>query len=218
MALQDIKLRETYRSDRNDLITEFFEPCLQNCVEYSRCIETISIMNLSKLALGLDHFTGKKIKMRVICGHRFDASELELLSRLFGKRRNKGFFGGSIIKDAKIAMLRSVIKDHQIEIRIAVPNNDVVGSFAERGGIFVDEQGDMVAFVGTSSDAVSHKTSNFESLDVFTSWNDSSRVQLKFDDFDDLWCNRTKYVSVYEFAQAEKNSLLKYSSQLLLDL
>ena len=218
MGLQDIELREAYRSDRNDLIAEFFEPCLRNCVEYSRCVETVSIRNLSKLALGLDNFTARRVRMRVICGHRFDASELELLSRLFGKKNGKALFGGSIIKDAKMAMLRSVIAEHQIEIRIAIPNMEMVGSFAERGGIFVDENGDMVAFVGTSSDAFSHKTSNFESLDVFTSWNDRSRVKLKFQDFDDLWENKTKYVDVYNFVQAEKNSLLKYSSQLILDL
>ncbi len=218
MALRDVTLREEYRSDRNDLITEFFEPCLRNCAEYSRCIESVSIRNLSKLALGLDNFTERRVKMRVVCGHRFDASELDLLSRLFGHSKAKGFLGGSIIKDAKMAMLRSVVKEHQIEIRIAIPNSEVVGSFAERGGIFADEHGDMVAFSGTSSDAFSQNTHNFESLDVFTSWNDRSRVEHKFSDFDMLWTNKTKYIDVYDFVQAEKNSLLKYSSQLILDL
>ena len=32
-------------------------------------------------------------------------------------------------------------------------------------------------------------------------------------DFEDLWENKTKYVEVYDFMHAEKNNLLKYSSE-----
>ncbi|PIN97788.1 MAG: DNA repair helicase, partial [Nitrosopumilus sp. CG10_big_fil_rev_8_21_14_0_10_33_7] len=32
-------------------------------------------------------------------------------------------------------------------------------------------------------------------------------------DFEDLWENNTKFVQVYDFMYAEKNNLLKYSSE-----
>jgi len=71
----------------------------------------------------------------------------------------------------------------------------------------------MVAFTGTSSESFSTQTIDFESVDVFTSWNDKSRVERKLKDFEDLWDNKTKYVEVYDFMYAIKNNLLKYSHE-----
>ncbi|MEK0353810.1 MAG: DNA repair helicase, partial [Nitrosopumilus sp.] len=59
------------------------------------------------------------------------------------------------------------------------------------------------------------QTIDFESVDVFTSWNDKSRVERKVKDFEELWENKTKYVQVYDFMYAIKNNLLKYSSEWL---
>ena len=102
---------------------------------------------------------------------------------------------------------------HPIELKIAITNSDVVSNlFSERIGIFKDDIGDVVAFTGTSS-SLSTEIRDFESVDVFTSWNDKSRVQRKIKDFEDLWENNTKFVQVYDFMYAEKNNLLKYSSE-----
>jgi hypothetical protein len=101
----------------------------------------------------------------------------------------------------------------QIELKIAIPNSEqVADSFSERIGIFRDDQDEKVAFTGTSKESFSAQTRDFESVDVFTSWNDKSRVERKMKDFEDLWKNKTKYVQVYDFMEAEENSLLKYSS------
>jgi len=105
----------------------------------------------------------------------------------------------------------------QIELKIAIPNSEqVANSFSERIGIFRDEHDQIVAFTGTSSESFSTQTIDFESVDVFTSWNDKSRVERKVKDFEDLWENKTKYVQVYDFMYAIKNNLLKYSSEWIL--
>ena len=54
-------------------------------------------------------------------------------------------------------------------------------------------------------------------MDVFTSWNDKSRVERKVKDFEDLWQNKTKHVEVYDFMYAEENNLLKYSSDWIMN-
>ena len=43
MTLRDLSLKREYRSDRDDLLAEFFVPCLTNCIQYDRAIEFISI-------------------------------------------------------------------------------------------------------------------------------------------------------------------------------
>ncbi len=83
----------------------------------------------------------------------------------------------------------------------------------KRIGIFRDEEDQTVAFTGTSKESFSDQTRDFEYVDVFTSWNDKTRVERKMKDFENLWKNKTKYVDVCDFMYAEENNLLKYSSK-----
>ena len=219
MGLRDISLKEEYRSDRDDIISEFFIPCLSNCIEYDRCIEYVTIKSLTTLALGFDNFAKNKAKLRMITGHRFNASDLELLNKLFSEQTSDIRFNSKFIRDSKIQMLKEIVANHRLEIKIAIPNSEeVVGSFTVKIGIFLDEHDDAVAFTGTSNETFNIQNKNFESVDVFTSWNDKSRVDAKTKDFEDLWENNTKDVEVYDFNYAEKNHLLKYSSQWALDI
>ena len=218
LGLRNISLKEEYRSDRDDIISEFFVPCLSNCIEYDRCIEYVTIKSLTTLALGFDNFAKNKAKLRIITGHRFNASDLELLSRLFSDQKDIRL-AGKIIRDSKIRMLQEIVDNHRLEIKIAIPSSEeVVGSFSEKIGIFLDEHDDAVAFTGTSNETFNTQNKNFESVDVFTSWNDKSRVDIKIKNFEELWENKTKYVEVYDFKYADKNNLLKYSSQWALDI
>lgn len=211
MGLRGISLKEEYRSDRDDIVSEFFVPCLSNCIEYDRCIENISVKSLSTLTLGFENFSKNQAKMRIITGHRFRASDLDLLSRLMTNGEDTRFNVG-FIRDSKVRMLKEIVDNHKLEIKIAIPNSEeVVGSFSEKIGIFIDEHDDAVAFTGTSNETFDVQNKNFESVDVFTSWNDKSRVEIKIRDFEELWENKTKYVEVYDYSAAAQNHLLKYS-------
>lgn len=213
MGLREIQFKEEYRSDRNDIVAEFFFPCLSNCIEYDRCVDLISIQSLATISMAFDNFTSGKAKLRMITGHRFRISDLNILTKLFSEKYTKGF-EGTFIKNSKIQKLQDFVNNNQIELKIAIPNSEqVTNSFSERIGIFIDENDDAVAFTGTSKESFSTQTRDFESVDVFTSWNDKSRVERKIKDFEELWENRTKYVEVYDFMYAEENNLLKYSSE-----
>lgn len=219
MSLRNLSLKDEYRSDRDDIISEFFVPCLSNCVEYDRCIENVSIKSLSTLAMGLDNFAEQKAKIRIITSHRFRASDLDLLSKLLVNHNGGVKFNGRSIREKKIIMLKEFVENQKVEIKVAIPNSeDVAGSFTEKIGIFTDVNGDIVAFTGTSSETFNTQNKNFESIDVFTSWNDKSRVETKIKDFEELWKNKTKYIEVYDYEYAERNNLLKYSSQWALEL
>ncbi|QLH02492.1 DNA repair helicase [Nitrosopumilus cobalaminigenes] len=216
MSLREIELKEEYRSDRDDIVTEFFFPCLENCIEYDRCVDFLSVQTLATISMAFENFSGGKAKLRMVTGHRFKTSDLNLFTKLFSEKYSKPF-DGKLIKDSKIQKLQSIVDNGQIELKIAIPNSEqVADSFSERIGIFRDEHDQAVAFTGTSRESFSAQTRDFESVDVFTSWNDKSRVKRKMKDFEELWENKTKYVEVYDFMEAEENSLLKYSSEWIL--
>ena len=212
MSLRKIELKEEYRSDRNDIVAEFFFPCLSNCIEYDRCVDFLSIQTLATISMAFENFAEGKAKLRMVTGHRFRTSDLNIFTKLFSEEFAKSL-KDKLIKNSKIQQLQSIIINGQMELKIAIPNSEqIADSFSERIGIFRDEHDQAVAFTGTSSESFSTQTRDFESVDVFTSWNDKSRVERKMKDFEDLWENKTKYVQVYDFIEAEKNSLLKYSS------
>ena len=216
MGLREIELKEEYRSDRDDIVTEFFFPCLSNCIEYDRCVDFLSVQTLATISMAFDNFSGGKAKLRMVTGHQFKTSDLDLFTKLFSEKHSKTF-EGKMIKDSKIQKLQDIVENGQMELKIAIPNSEqVANSFSERIGIFRDEHDQAVAFTGTSRESFSAQTRDFESVDVFTSWNDKSRVERKMKDFEELWENKTKYVEVYDFMEAEENSLLKYSSEWVL--
>jgi hypothetical protein len=213
LGLRDIGLKEEYRSDKDDIVAEFFFPCLSHCIEYDRCVDFLSIQTLATIAMAFDNFSSGKAKVRMVTGHRFKNLDLNILTKLFSEKYTKRF-DGSLIKDTKIQKLQDIVNNGQIELKVAIPNSEqITNSFSERIGLFLDEHDQMVAFTGTSKESFSNQTRDFESVDVFTSWNDKSRVDRKRKDFEELWENKTKYVDVYDFLYAEENSLLKFSSE-----
>ena len=216
MRLRNIALKQQYRTDRDDLITDFFIPCLSSSIEYDRAVEYVTLKSISTLSLGLQNLVQNNGKIRLITGHRYRSADLNVLSKIFNKKNNIANGGG--IKNSKIEFLQSMIQKNKILIKVAIPNSEHVdGSFSERIGVFRDEQGDMVAYTGTSNETFNTDNRNFESVDVFTSWEDKSRVDIKINDFENLWNNETKYVEVYDFAYANQNNLLKYDSRWAID-
>ena len=214
MELRKLKLKEQYRSDRDDIISEFFMPCLNNCIQYDRTVEFVTLRGLTTLSLGFHNAT-PNARTRIITGHQFAISDLNTMTKLFSRNGNNVLkFKPELIRDIKLERIRRLVVDGNLMFKIAIPSSESVdGTFSEKMGIFRDANGDSVAFSGTASMMLARQNRNFESIDVFTSWNDKSRVETKIDDFEKLWTNETNSVKVYDFEYAENHNLLKYSSE-----
>jgi len=222
LALRDLPLKQEYRSDKDDVVSEFFIPCLTNSIQYDRTIEFISVKSLSTLTFGLENIQDHHAKIRLVSGHRFSTSDLNSIVKLFDQHSTSRLNGrinldnkiGNFIQDSKIRQLKKIIEDFELEVKVAIPNSEYVdGVFEERMGIFRDTNDDAVAFSGTSNVTFDAENRNFESVDVFTSWDDKARVETKIKNFENLWANKTNYVEIYDLVYAEKKNLLKYTTE-----
>ena len=222
LTLRDLPLKQEYRSDKDDVVSEFFIPCLTNSIQYDRTIEFISVKSLSTLTFGLENIQDHHAKIRLVSGHRFSTSDLNSIVKLFDQHNTSRLNGrinldnkiGNFIQDSKIRQLKKIIEDFKLEVKVAIPNSEYVdGVFEERMGIFRDTDDDVVAFSGTSNVTFDAENRNFESVDVFTSWDDKTRVDNKIKNFENLWANRTNYVEIYDLVYAEKKNLLKYTTE-----
>ena len=222
LTLRDLPLKQEYRSDKDDVVSEFFIPCLTNSIQYDRTIEFISVKSLSTLTFGLENIQDHHAKIRLVSGHRFSTSDLNSIVKLFDQHNTNRLNGrinldnkiGNFIQDSKIRQLKRIIEDFKLEVKVAIPNSEYVdGVFEERMGIFRDTNDDVVAFSGTSNVTFDAENRNFESVDVFTSWDDKTRVDNKIKNFENLCANRTNYVEIYDLVYAEKKNLLKYTTE-----
>ena len=222
LTLRDLPLKQEYRSDKDDVVSEFFIPCLTNSIQYDRTIEFISVKSLSTLTFGLENIQDHHAKIRLVSGHRFSTSDLNAIVKLFDQHNTSRLNGrinldnkiGNLIQDSKIRQLKKIIEDFKLEVKVAIPNSEYVdGVFEERMGIFRDTNDDVVAFSGTSNVTFDAENRNFESVDVFTSWDDKSRVETKIKNFENLWTNKTNYVEIYDLVYADKKNLLKYTTE-----
>jgi len=219
LGLKDLSLKEEYRSDRDNLLEEFFLPCLDSCIEYDRAVEYVALKSLTAYYFSLKSFLQNNAQIRIVTGHRLRTSDLNVLSKLYSNNNGKNLFNISTAPLKKYQVLQNMIENNKLKIKIAMPiSEEVYGSFDEKIGIFRDENDDVIAFTGTSNETFDPQSRNFESIDVFTSWNDKSRVEIKTKDFENLWQNKTKNLQVYDFEYAVKNNLLSYSAEWVLNV
>ena len=109
MALRDLSLKQEYRSDRDDVVSEFFIPCLTNSIQYDRTIEFISVKSLSTLTFGLENIQHSHAKIRLVSGHRFTTSDLDAITKLFDQH-NPGRLNGRLYLDKKFLVLFKIVK------------------------------------------------------------------------------------------------------------
>ena len=110
MALRDLSLKQEYRSDRDNVVSEFFIPCLTNSIQYDRTIEFISVKSLSTLTFGLENIQDHHAKIRLVSGHRFSTSDLNAIIKLFDQHKTSRLNGrlyldkkiGNLIQDSKL--------------------------------------------------------------------------------------------------------------------
>ena len=113
----------------------------------------------------------------------------------------------------RLGDLAWLVADERLEILIALPvtpDGELRdGIYHEKLGIFEDAAEDRVAFSGSANETAGGLVDNFESIDVFWSWDDhQSRVARKLANFERLWANKTNGVEIYEFPDAARKQLL----------
>ena len=204
--LRDINLKMDYNSENDDIMRDFFAPCFTACTTFDRCVENFPLDRLVSLVDGFGDFAAGNVRMRLIVGHKFGIRDVNILSKIFMGTYRMGRKRGTIDR------INTMVQQKHIMMRIAVPNSDEPGvMFDERMGIFGDSRGNTVAFTGQLISR--HDSPEFETVDVFTSWSEPERVARKRRDFQYLWDDRPTLLHICDFADADRNGMLKYASE-----
>ena len=204
--LRDLDLKIGYNSESDDIIQDFFIPCIQNCTMLSKSTNSFSLETLTSI-IGARGGAPIDFTMNIVVGRTFHVKDSEMVSDVLlsqGQTRNQ--------TSKELYHVEKMLRNQQIIIRIATPHEDEDSdNTLEEMGFFEDNSGNVVLYDGIISKSFLKRRKKFESVDVFTSWEDEKRLQRKKSYFQDLWENNVRRFDVYDFADASENGLIKYS-------
>jgi DNA phosphorothioation system restriction enzyme len=223
MPLPDIDLKLSYRSGENDLIQEFLTPCLRESVLYQRAAGYFTSMGLALAARGVADLASRGGRMQLVVSPYLEADDVAALQKAISQPKDilqsiasKGLQDlESEFERNRLNALAWLAATGLLEIRIAlrVNNSNEIkrGLYHEKIGIFNDDDGNSVAFSGSSNETAGGLLENFESIEVFCSWRgDAVRIENKQRDFEALWNNETVGLHIIEFSDAAAEILERF--------
>lgn len=212
--LRDCFMKMFYRSDLGNIVDEFYIPCLRVSKEYKRAVGYFTSESLSVAAKGICEFINNGGVMSLIASPNLKQDDIEAIYEGYRLRKENidAYLEQEILKineddviKRRLEILSYLVLHNQLNIKIAIPQNKTgFGVYHEKIGIFIDDNSDMVAFTGSPNETYGGMISNFESIDVFCSWFDNERVINKFNNFINLWNNKTSNVNVIDFPESIK--------------
>lgn len=219
-SLQEVAWPSIMTTSSCDLIKEFFEPALLCAESYCRGVGFFSAAWLRMAANGMTSFAENGGHARWVTSPILSEDDWEamwlgeqaktdeiLLSAL---KRNVADLSNTLQGDT-LSALAWLIADGILDFKLALPRNKLEhGEFHDKFGVFADSNGCKISFNGSYNDSAQGLL-NYESIKIFTSWNDSFRELVEADErrFEDLWNNRDPNVAVYDLPSACRADLLK---------
>jgi hypothetical protein len=222
-ALTDLPLKLSYRTGRDDLVRDFFTPCLSAAVLYRRAAGYFTSVSLALAARGVASLAARHGKMRLVVSPHLEPDDVAALRRAqdnpAAALRSIVARGLAEIEDAlildRLNALSWLAAAGMLEIKLAlrIDANDGFrrGLFNVKTGVFSDTNDAHVAFTGSANETAGGLVENFEHLEVFRSWMDpEGRVQAAIQDFETLWQGKEPSLRVIEFSQASAELLERY--------
>lgn len=224
VGLRELQLAPDYRSDHpGSLVDEFYVPCLERSTEYRRAVGYFTSDGLSVAARGLAAFIAGGGTARLVASPMLEPDDAAAISRGYEKREDvierallrQIPLTPDLIQRSRLECIAWLISQGRLEIKLAfrVDGAGAVsrGIYHEKIGVFSDGHGDAVAFTGSPNETAGGLITNFESIDVFWSWDDpSGRVGRKLDAFERLWTDETGGLRVIRFPDAARRKLLEF--------
>jgi DNA phosphorothioation system restriction enzyme len=221
--LQDLSLQLSYRTGRDDLVRDFFVPCLEQATLYRRAAGYFSSSGLALAARGVASLASRGGKMRLVVSPHLQPDDVVALQAATDNpadavraiaAKSLADIEDALIKDRlnALAWLAAAgLLEIKLALRLDQKGDYSRGIFHEKAGVFTDAAGNHVTFSGSSNETAGGLVENFESIKAFCSWKDTEgRVQEEIDNFEALWNNSTPGLRVMDFSRAGKDLLERY--------
>lgn len=208
-------LKPHYRSGQDDLGQDFFQPCLRRATLYRRAVGYFSTSALLSWTDALLRLASEgSLRAQLIASPELSPADAATLRSLVDPARVTAYQAVIVerVCEEILALLDApgdralranvfawLVANDRLQLKFAFPEHlDDVGIFHEKIGVFDFADGTQAAFTGSANETISGHRRNYESIDVYRSWEggEQSRVAVKVEQFDEAWENHAKGLSV----------------------
>lgn len=228
MGFRALSIQDEYRSLLHNVVRDFYIPVLSEAVLYQRAVGFFSSSALISLTEGIRGLLEHHGSIEVIASPNLSEDDLAAIRDGFGRRdkivsecllRELNAPSGKF-EEARLNLLSNLIASGVLTIKIALlESGEEMGMFHEKLGLMYDGVDDAVAFTGSMNETANAFFTNYESIDVFTSWGtESNRVKAKQEAFSAMWNNTEPGISVLEFPEVSQAIIEKYKVRDGIDL
>lgn len=222
MSLQDIEIKNEYRSLIDNVAKDFYIPLLKEAVSYKRAVGFFSSSALIQISKGIVGLIQNGGKIQLIASPYLSDDDVEAMRK--GYELRESIIENALLRELRdeinsfdkerLNLLANLIADGILDIKIALTEkNGEIGMYHEKMGIISDSQGNKVAFSGSMNESATAMMINYEAIDVFCSWNDDiDRVLSKENAFESIWNNVEPNIKTIYFPKINEAIIKKYKN------
>lgn len=221
-SFRDLRLKDAYDSDEDNVLEDFYIPVLAKSVRYDRLAGYFSSTTLATSAKGMADFIENDGKMRLVTSA--DIPEHDMQAIIDGISKSEEIITNAFLK--KFDMIDNLQRDHiaalawmisqgNLEIKIAVPINrrtfhNPVSLYHQKTGILYDTENHRITFSGSINETGSAWNKNIEEFKVFCDWKYGQEIYGDSDakKFEKFWYNNSVNTRVYSLPDAIKKHLV----------
>lgn len=225
MGYRSIHILRGYKTNKNDVVREFYIPALKQSVLYKRAVGFFSSSALIDLSSGISGLIKNGGKIKFIVSPLLSEEDIDAIQRGYDEREIIKNSLEREIREPKNASeaerlnwLAFLIASGRMEIKVAfTPPQKATGMYHEKIGLLYDTDGNRLAFTGSMNETINAFHNNYESIVVFNSLvaEDAQRVSDLEYDFDSLWANREPNITVWDFPKVLREKLVSYQKSSL---
>lgn len=223
MSFKNLNIKKEYRIPADNIINNFYIPLLNESILYQRSVAYFSSESLYEISFGIVNLLKNNGRIQLIVSPILSEEDIEAINRGYKKREE--ITNQSLLKyitepknyfeKQRLNILATLIATNRLDIKVAysISSNQKFGLYHEKLGLMHDKEENIVAFSGSMNETDSAFSSNYEAVDVYTSWEENERVKIKEKAFNELWNNSDQNAHVFDFPEIAKSKLLSYKEE-----
>lgn len=216
MAFTDLNLLKHYKTYKHNIVKEFYTPVLQESVLYQRSVGFFSSTALIELTKGIAGIVKNGGKIQFIVSPYLSEEDVAAIQKGYEKKKiieqallREYKEPENYFQEERLNLLSHLIENGNLDIKVAfTPPNKSTGMYHEKVGIVTDAEGNKIVFTGSLNETINAFYNNYESIVVFTSWEESRQYAEEMqNDFDALWNNEDTNLEIIEFPEVVKEKI-----------
>ena len=215
MSLKDVEIKKEYRNLHGNIVKDFYNPLLAEAVLYKRSVGFFSSTALACFSVGLCKFLQNGGRIQLVASPKLSDEDIKAMQDGYEKRKiieesllRELYEPKTFLQSDRLNMLANLIAEGRLDIKIAFTES---GMYHEKLGVIEDTEKNYVAFSGSLNESENAFKNNYETIDVYCSWNDvENRASDKNKAFENIWNGNDKTLKLFDFPKLKDEIINRY--------